>query len=91
MKLLNALAESAKHKDNTTTEKYEYNRVRVTIEALCERYLKDEGDIFKFEALPSAIDATVAYLESPQFLDKYEFSQVSETCFLVRLHPLNIL
>lgn len=91
MKLLNAIATNSKKKDTTTSEKFEYNRVRVTIEAQCERYLHQEGDVFKFEALPTAIDATLAYLESAQFLDKYEFSQVSETCFLVRLRPLDIL
>lgn len=91
MKLFNALMQVAKRKDDTPMERLEYNRVRATIEEQCERYLKDSDDIFKFEALPNAIDATLACLESTQFLEKYEFSQVSETCFIVRLRELDIL
>lgn len=91
MKLFNALMTVSKHKDDTPMERLEYNRVRATIEEQCEKHLKDSNDIFKFEALPNAIDATLACLESKQFLEKYEFSQVSETCFIVRLRELDIL
>lgn len=91
MKLFNALMQVSKHKDDTPMERLEYNRVRATIEEHCEKYLRDSDDVFKFEALPNAIDATLACLESNQFLEKYEFSQVSETCFIVRLRELDIL
>lgn len=91
MKIWYALGEKAKVKDNTPMERLEYSKVRTTIEAKCEEYLKGPGDIFRFEALPQAIDATLACLESPAFLEKYEFAQVSETCFDIRLHELNIL
>lgn len=91
MKLFNALVSVSKHKDSTPMERLEYNRVRATIEEQCEKYLVDSEDIFEFEAMPNAIDATLACLESPQFLEKYEFSQKSETCFIVRLRELDIL
>lgn len=90
-KLFSALIETSKKRDDTPMERLEYNRVRATIEEQCEKYLKQSDDIYKFEALPSAIDATLACLESTQFLEKYEFSQVSETCFEVRLRELDIL
>ena len=91
MKLFNALANVSRRKDDTPTEKLEYNRVRATIEEQCEKYLKDSEDVFKFEALPSAIDATLSCLESKHFLERYEFNQISETCFIVRLRELDIL
>ena len=91
MKLFNALAEQAKRKDNTPMERFEYNKVRVTIEAQCTKYLQELDDVFTFEALPSDIDATLACLESPQFMEKYEFTQVTETCFAVRLKELDLL
>lgn len=91
MKLFSALMQVSKRKDDTPMERLEYNRVRATIEEQCEKYLRDSEDVFKFEALPNAIDATLACLESPQFLERYEFSQVSETCFIVRLRELDIL
>lgn len=91
MKLFNALMHVANRKDNTPMERLEYNRVRATIEEQCEQYLQSSDDIFKFEALPSAIDATISCLESKHFLEKYEFSQISETCFIVRMRELDIL
>lgn len=91
LKLFYALGEAAKKKDNAPMERFEYNKVRSTIESQCRKYLKSSTDIFKFEALPSAIDATLACLESKIFQEKYEFSQVSETCFIVRLRELDIL
>ncbi|MBO5424761.1 MAG: hypothetical protein J6A25_04535 [Lachnospiraceae bacterium] len=91
MKLFKALAETSKRKDTMPMERLDYNRVRVTIEEQCNKYLKNSEDIFQFEALPSAIDATLACLESKQFLEKYEFSQVSETLFIVRMRELDIL
>lgn len=91
MKLLHALMQVGKRRDDVLMERLEYNRVRATIEEQCAKYLKYSDDVFKFEALPSAIDATLACLESPQFLERYEFNQVSETCFIVRLKELDIL
>lgn len=91
MKFFNALAQVSRRRDDTPLERLEYNRVRATIEEQCTRYLKSSDDVFKFEALPSAIDATLACLESSQFLERYEFNQVSETCFVVRLKELDIL
>lgn len=91
MKLLNALLSEMKRKDNTPMERLEYNRVRAKIEEQCEQYLKDSDDIYTFEALSSNIDATLACLESVQFSEKYEFSQINETCFMVRLKELDIL
>lgn len=91
MKLFNALLQVGKRRDDAPLERLEYNRVRSTIEEQCAKYLKYSDDIFKFEALPNAIDATLACLESPQFLERYEFNQVSETCFVVRLKELDIL
>lgn len=91
MKLFNAIVQAGKRRDDAPLERLEYNRVRATIEEQCARYLRYSDDVFKFEALPNAIDATLACLESPQFLEKYEFNQVSETCFVVRLKELDIL
>lgn len=90
MELFHALGKVLKKKDNTPTEKLEYNKVRSTIEYNCEKYLSSSSDVFKFEATPSAIDATLACLQSTQFLEKYEFSQESETIFLVRLKELDL-
>lgn len=91
MKIFTALSKTAKKKDDTPLEKYNYNRVRATIEEYCEKYLITSDDVFKFEALPSALDATLSVLEGEVFQEKYEFAQVDETLFVVRLKEFNIL
>ena len=91
MEIFKALVDTLKKKDSTPMERLEINRTRVSLEEQCERYLMDSDDIYEFEALPSAIDAVLEVLESPKFQEKYEFSQVSDTCFLVKLRELNIL
>ena len=77
-------------KDNTADDRLEYNRIRSTIEDYCAEYLKDSSSILKFEALPNVMDATVEFLESRAFQDKYEFQQVTETCFIVRLREIDL-
>lgn len=91
MKIFKELAKNMKKRDTAPMERLEYNRVRATIEEMCEKYLTDSDSIFKFEALPSAMDSTLSVLESNEFQEKYEFSQVSETCFIVRMRELNLL
>lgn len=91
MKILNALGKSLKKKDNLSYEKLEYSNVRNAIETQCEKYLFNVDDILVFEALPSALDATLAALEDTQFQEKYEFAQESPTIFMVRLREFNLL
>lgn len=91
LKIFKELAKNMKKRDTTPMERLEYNRVRATIEELCEKHLHDSDSILKFESLPSAMDATLSVLEGKEFQEKYEFSQVSETCFLVRMRELDLL
>ena len=91
MRVVNSLLTNYRKVDKVPMERLEYSKVRNTIEEYCEKYLVSPNDIFKFEALPNAIDSTIQVLESPQFQEKYEFNQVSETCFIVRLKLLDIL
>lgn len=78
-------------KDKTSGERLEKNRVRNAIENLCQTYLVDFDDILTFEALPSVLDSTLAVIEEPALTAKYDFAQVSETLFQVRLKDLGII
>jgi len=90
LKTFHALNANIRRKDNTPLEKLEYNRVRATLESLCDEYLKNSSDILVFESLPSAIDATLAVLESKRFLEEFEFGQESETIFQIRKKDLDL-
>lgn len=91
MKIFNALKRSADKRDNTPSERLEYRRVGIAIEELCDEYLKNSTDILDIEALPAVLDSTLAFLESDRFLDQFEFSQVSETIFMLRKRALDLL
>jgi len=90
MKLFKALGETAKRRDNSPVERLAYSRVHQAIEELCKLYLKETGDIFVFEALPESLDAALTCLESKDFLDKYNFNQISDTCFEVSEKVIDI-
>lgn len=92
LKIIRALNENAKKRDTKPTEKLLTNQIRLTIERLGDKYLKDADDILQFEATSkSALDATLDVLTSDKFREKYEFSQDSETLFSIRLRLLDIL
>ena len=91
MKVLDVLKDNMSKKDNSSTERLERNKVRASIESMCEDRLKDSDDILTFEALPSAINDVISVLEEPVVAEKYEFAQISETLFQIKLRELDIM
>lgn len=91
MKTLEILKDKFFNKDKATSERLEKNRVRVAIEGACNEYLTDFNSVLTFEALPNALDGTLAVIEEPNLTAKYDFYQVSETIFQVRLREINLL
>lgn len=91
MKVLDVLKDNMSKKDNSSTERLERNKVRASIESMCEDRLKDSDDILTFEALPSAINDVISVLEDPVIAEKYEFAQISETLFQIKLRELDIM
>ena len=91
MKSIKILFERVFVKDKTSGERLEKNKVRNAIESLCQTYLLDYDDTLTFEALPNALDSTLAVIEEPALTSKYDFVQESETLFKVRLKDLGIL
>ena len=91
MKVFEVLKDSMTKKDNSSTERLERNRVRASIEAMCEDRLKDSSDILTFEALPSAINDVISVLEEPVLAEIYEFAQISETLFQIKMRELDVL
>ena len=91
LKFIDALFEKARKKDRITFEQLEKNKVRAAIEKLCEDNLHDVADELEFEALPTAIDNTLLVLEEGTITSKYEFEQLSETTFKVKLRDVGRL
>lgn len=69
----------------------EKNKVRSAIENICKEYLVDFDDVLTFEALPNALDNTLAVITESELNAKYEFYQESETIFCVRLRELDLI
>lgn len=91
MKFVNLLVHKMTKKDNASHERLEKSKVRVAIESLCEQYLVNFDDVLTFEALPSALDNTLELIEEQVLTNKYEFEQISDTLFRVRLKEINVL
>lgn len=91
MKSLDALFSVRKRRDTVATEHLEKNRIKATLEGMCSKYLLADGDIFEFEALPKALPYVVDILEERDFLEKYEFMQVSDSLFQVRERPMDLM
>lgn len=91
LKVVDALIQTFKKSDNTSTEHLEKNRIRSTLESLCNEKLADGTSILQFEALPSALPYVISILEEPLFLEKYDFEQISETIFQIKPKDMNLL
>lgn len=91
MELYKELVKRLSKRDDTPIERLDYSRVKATLEAQCEKYLTNPSDVFRFEALPSAINSVIEILTSSEFSEKYDYGQVTETVFDVRLKSLDLL
>lgn len=91
LKIFDALVSSMRKTDNTSQEHLEKNRIRSTLESMCDKMLTDGTSILEFEALPNALPYVVSILEEPMFLEKYEFEQVSESLFKIRPKEINLM
>lgn len=90
MKIFNALATVMKKTDNTSQEHFEKNRIRSTLEDMCNKYLEGDSNVLEFEVLPKALPYIVSILSEPLFLEKYEFQQVSASLFQIRLKEIDL-
>ncbi len=87
---MQAIKDNARKRDTASKERLEINRVRASIEHLCEEHLHTANEVMTFEALPSALDATLAVLDSEIFTRQYEYAQLKPTIFLVRLKAIDV-
>ena len=77
--------------DTAGKDRLDINLVYNEIEKMCEQYLNNTYDLLEFEALPSVINETIAVLSMQSFKEKYEFEQINETCFRIKLRGFNIV
>lgn len=72
MKTAKILLERLFSKDKTGGALLEKTKVRNAIESMCQVYLVDFDDTLTFEALPEALDSTLAVIEEPSLTSKYD-------------------
>lgn len=90
LKSLKSFIELNLKKDKTSFERLELNKVKSTIESLCDQYLENPNDILTFEALPSAIEYVVELFTSGVLSEKYEYDQITDTLFRIKLRELEL-
>lgn len=81
-----------KYKKNTSTseDRMSKSTVKNAIADLCDEYLKDVGDIFKFEVLPKDLPYVVTVIDEEPLRSKYIINQISKTLFEAELRELEI-
>ena len=91
MKVFNAISDNFfKTKDNSSKEHLEINEYRNDLKSKCNQYLRNEDDILVFECLEKALPYVITILEEESFLRDYEFEQLSETMFRIRLRGIDL-
>lgn len=78
-------------KDNSSSDdEMKKTKVKNAISDLCDRYLKDVDDVFKFEVLPSDLPYAVMVIEEEPLKSKYYITQVDKTLFEAVLKELEL-
>lgn len=78
-KTLNSiLASGLKRTKSSSTIRIERTRVRKTLEASLDSYLKSPGDIYVFEVDKSILDTMIAVIDQPPLSLKYNIIQLEE-------------
>lgn len=90
MKFIKSFIDLYMRKDTSSSEKLEQNKVKATIEGLCDNYLSDSNDVLVFEALPSAIEDVISIFTTQSLSERYEYTQIEETLFAIKLRELDI-
>lgn len=82
----------SKYRKNTSSSEDSMNKTSVknTISDLCDEYLKDVGDVFKFEVLPKDLPYVVTVIDEEPLKSKYIINQISKTMFEAILREVEI-
>lgn len=81
-----------KYRKNISVSEDQMNKTTVknTIADLCDKYLKDVGDVFTFEVLPKDLPYVVTVVDEEPLKSKYIINQVSKTLFEASLKELEL-
>lgn len=81
-----------RYKKNISNSEDQMNKTTVknTIAELCDEYLKDVGDVFKFEVLPKDLPYVVTVINEEPLKSKYIINQISKTMFEAILREVEL-
>lgn len=91
LKTFRILSDRFLSKGSNSVDRLEKNKVRNAIERVCLENLLDFNDVLTFEALPNALDSTLAVIEEPSLTKKYDFYQITATLFQARLKEISVI
>lgn len=82
----------SKYRKNVSSSEDQMNKTNIknTISDLCEEYLVDVGDVFRFEVLPRDLPYVVTVIDEEPLKSKYIINQISKTMFEVFLREVEI-
>lgn len=81
-----------KYKKNVSSSEDQKNKTTVknAISDLCDEYLKNVGDVFRFEVLPKDLPFMVTVIDEEPLKSKYIINQISKTIFEAILREVEI-
>lgn len=91
MKIFEVIKDNMANKDNSSAERLKRNKIKASLESMCEDRLKDSDDILTFEALPNTLNDVLAILDDEDFVEKYECVQVSESLFKIKMREIDLI
>lgn len=75
-------------KEKVDNSLLELNYKIQSIDSMAEEYLENFDDELEFEVYPNTLALAMKAMNSEELTDKYEFSQISNTMFSVRLKEM---
>lgn len=79
-----------KAKNTETQGRINKQQVKASILNLCDKYIKENGDVLTFESTPSELSYVVEAITEEPLKSKYVISQVSPTMFQARAVELEL-
>lgn len=79
----------AKNDRSDTKDMMDKQRIKNSILAVCDEYIKDDSSLI-FEVLPSGLQYAVAVVTEEPLRSKYDIVQISDTLFAASLKSVEI-
>lgn len=80
----------SKNDKSDTKDMMDKQRIKNSIMSVCDENIKDAGDSFIFEVMPSGLQYAVAVVNEEPLRSKYDIVQISDSLFSASLKAVEL-